>query len=107
MGINAYVELLAGRQGLKDVWLVDGKLVEAPVAADEAAIARNMKAINAAQGALANGQNIFYIDGNPLFADANGDLSMEHSGDGCHLSKKACKTYAAWVIEQTKSLLGL
>lgn len=67
----------------------------------------NMKAINAAQGALANGQNIFYIDGNPLFADANGDLSMEHSGDGCHLSKKACKTYAAWVIEQTKSLLGL
>ena len=47
VGINAYVELLAGRQGLKDVWLVDGKLVEAPVAADEAAIARNMKAINA------------------------------------------------------------
>ena len=28
MGINAYMELLAGRQRLKDVWLVDGKLAE-------------------------------------------------------------------------------
>ena len=46
VGLNAYMELLAGRQQLKDVWLVDGKLLEAPVAADEAAIARNMHAIN-------------------------------------------------------------
>lgn len=28
VGINAYMELLAGRQRLKDVWLVDGKLAE-------------------------------------------------------------------------------
>lgn len=46
VGINAYMELLAGRQKLKDVWLVDGKLVEAPVAPDENAISRNMNAIN-------------------------------------------------------------
>jgi len=46
VGINAYMELLAGRQKLKDVWLVDGKLLEAPVALDEAVVARNMKAIN-------------------------------------------------------------
>lgn len=47
VGINAYLELLAGRQQLKDVWLVEGKLVEAPVAYDEKAVSRNMKAINA------------------------------------------------------------
>jgi len=47
VGINAYVELLAGRQHLKDVWLEDGKLLEAPVAPDQQAIARNMKAIQA------------------------------------------------------------
>lgn len=47
VGINAYVELLAGRQHLKDVWLEAGKLLEAPVATDEKAITRNMKAINA------------------------------------------------------------
>lgn len=47
VGINAYMELLAGRQQLKDVWLVDGKLLEAPVAQDEAVISKNMRAINA------------------------------------------------------------
>lgn len=46
VGINAYMELLAGRQKLKDVWLEDGKLLEAPVAMDEQAIARNVNAIN-------------------------------------------------------------
>ena len=46
VGINAYMELLAGRQKLKDVWLEAGKLLEAPVALDESAIARNMNAIN-------------------------------------------------------------
>lgn len=47
VGINAYVELLAGRQHLKDVWLEDGRLLEAPVALDEKAVARNVGAINA------------------------------------------------------------
>lgn len=46
VGINAYMELLAGRQHLKDVWLEEGKLLEAPVAMDEKAIARNLKAIH-------------------------------------------------------------
>ncbi len=52
VGINAYVELLAGRQKLKDVWLEDGKLLEAPVALDETAVARNMRAINALADAV-------------------------------------------------------
>lgn len=67
----------------------------------------NMKAINEAQGALANGEDIFYLDANPMFVDEKGNLSTAHSGDGCHLSRAACKTFAAWIIEQTKSLLGL
>ena len=46
VGINAYLELLAGRQHLKDVWLEEGKLLEAPVPLDENAVSRNMKAIN-------------------------------------------------------------
>lgn len=67
----------------------------------------NMKAINEAQGALANGTDIFYLDANPMFVDGNGNLSTEYSGDGCHLNKASCKKFAAWIIEQTKSLLGL
>ena len=67
----------------------------------------NMKAINDAQGALANGEDIFYIDANPLFVDENGNLSTEYSGDGCHLRAKSCKVWAEWIIEQTKVCLGL
>lgn len=46
VGVNAYMELLAGRQHLKDIWREEGKLLEAPVELDENAINRNMKAIN-------------------------------------------------------------
>lgn len=61
VGINAYMELLAGRQRLKDVWLVDGKLLEAPVATDEAAIARNMRAINALAETLEQDVHIMVV----------------------------------------------
>lgn len=67
----------------------------------------NMQEINSAQGALANNQNVFYLDPNFMFADANGNLSSEYSGDGCHLRAQPCKTLVNWLIEQTKSLLGL
>ena len=67
----------------------------------------NMKAINDAQGALANGKDIFYLDANPMFTDEKGHLSSEYSGDGCHLRAKSCKTWAEWIISQTKKCLGL
>ena len=47
VGLNAYFDLWTGRQVGKDIWLKDGRLVEAPVQLNESAIARNMKAINA------------------------------------------------------------
>ena len=47
VGLNAYFDLWTGRQVGKDIWLKDGRLVEAPVQLNESAIARNMKAVNA------------------------------------------------------------
>lgn len=67
----------------------------------------NMKAINSAQGALANNQNIFYMDANFMFVDANGNLSSDYSGDGCHLRAKEYIRWVEWIKEQTKELLGL
>lgn len=61
VGINAYMELLAGRQQLKDVWLADGKLVEAPVPADPGAISRNMNAINALAETLGQEVHIMVV----------------------------------------------
>lgn len=46
VGINAYLERLAGRQHLKDIWAEEGKLLEAPAPRDDDAIARNLRAIN-------------------------------------------------------------
>ena len=87
---------------MANLYVSDGYSSSRPVFATS-----NMSAINAAQGALANDQDIFYLDANPMFVDANGNLSTSYSNDGCHLTKAACKTFAAWIIEQTKSLLGL
>lgn len=48
VGLNAYYDLLSGRQTTKDVLLADGdRIVEAPVKWDAAAAQRNMEKINA------------------------------------------------------------
>lgn len=47
VGLNAYFDLLSGRQETKDIWLRDGKLIEAPVASNDAVIEKNMKTISA------------------------------------------------------------
>ncbi len=47
VGLNAYFELFTGRQAGKDVWYRQGRLLEAPVEENSAAITRNMAAINA------------------------------------------------------------
>lgn len=46
VGLNAYFELYTGRQVSDDVWLRDGRLLESPAIHDDAAIQRNLKAIN-------------------------------------------------------------
>ncbi len=47
VGLNAYANLLTGRQGAADIYVTtDGRLVEAPVLWNEAAVQKNMQAIN-------------------------------------------------------------
>lgn len=46
VGVNAYFNLLTGRQAGEDIWLQSGKLVEAPVKQDDSAIAKNTGAVN-------------------------------------------------------------
>lgn len=47
VGLNAYVNLFTGRQINSDIYVTtDGRLVEAPVQWDEAAVEKNMNAIN-------------------------------------------------------------
>ena len=47
VGLNAYFELLTGRQNASDIYTTqDGRLVEAPAKWNEAGVAKNMSAIN-------------------------------------------------------------
>lgn len=56
VGLNAYFELLTGRQAGKDIQPWEGKLLEAPVAFDQAAVQKNMKTINSFAQTI--GQNV-------------------------------------------------
>lgn len=53
----------------------------------------NINDKNAASALLANGTDIFYLDVNPLFTDADGFLNAELSFDGVHLY---AQHYDAW-----------
>ena len=91
VGIHAYTELLAGRQHLKDVWLEDGKLVEAPVAMDEKAIARNMHAINTFAEKLEQTVHVMVVPSAGWAAGVEGysdsdSLSAIHAAAGSYVS---------------------
>ena len=45
----------------------------------------------------ANGTDVFYIDCNDYFADSNGYLYKELTGDGCHPTAKHYKTWREWM----------
>ncbi|MGN0978646.1 MAG: DHHW family protein [Faecousia sp.] len=46
VGLNAYFELLTGRQVSKEIWVAEDRLVEAPVDKNDTAVQRNMAAVN-------------------------------------------------------------
>jgi lysophospholipase L1-like esterase len=57
----------------------------------------NINKINDALRGLADGSTIFYIDVNEFFADEQGYLLKEVSGDGCHPSGKYYAVWANWI----------
>ena len=57
-----------------------------------------LNAINNAVKGLANGTNVFYLDVNPLFDDANGCMRQEMTGDGTHPYAKYYLTWRDWLM---------
>ena len=45
----------------------------------------------------ANGVDVFYINCNEYFADSNGYLYKDLTGDGCHPTAKHYKTWREWM----------
>lgn len=54
--------------------------------------------MNEAISALANQQNIFYVDVNVLFDDENGNLNQEYTGDAAHILGKYYAQWAEWLL---------
>jgi len=69
-------------------------------------VTSNMNGLNSKLAALANNKDIFYLDANVLFDDAEGNLDSTKTGDGAHLKAVHYKTWVEWIIAQTKQCLG-
>ena len=60
-----------------------------------------LNALNNAQAEFANNQDIFYIDVNPIFDDADGNLMAEYSNDGVHVLAKYYQDWCDWLCMNT------
>ncbi len=59
----------------------------------------NINDKNAAAALLANGTDVFYLDANPLFTDAEGFLDSELTFDGVHLYAKHYDVWRDFLME--------
>ena len=62
--------------------------------------------LNEAISKFANNDNVFYLDSNILFDDADGALSADKSADNAHLYAKYYEEWGNWIINQTAALIG-
>ncbi len=59
----------------------------------------NINTFNELLKGLCDGKTIFYLDVNPVFDDANGNLGDEYSSDGIHFSAQYYKQWADWIAQ--------
>lgn len=59
----------------------------------------NINKFNHMLASLADTKNAYYLDVNPLFDDANGNLSTEYTYDNTHVLGKHYKTWTDWISE--------
>lgn len=64
----------------------------------------NLAKVNEAIEGLADGERIFFLDVNEVFADEEGYLPEEMSSDGCHLYGEYYETWAKWLCDSVAQL---
>ena len=60
---------------------------------------KNLNELNAKIAALADNQRVFYLDVNPIYDDANGNLDAMYTSDGVHVYAKYYPRWTAWISE--------
>lgn len=61
----------------------------------------NIDRFNQSISALADGRDIFYIDINEVFDDANGNLAEEYTSDNAHVYAKHYVDWSNWLCTKT------
>lgn len=61
--------------------------------------------LNTALSKLADGKKVFYLDANPVFDDAGGNLSADKAGDAAHLRAKYYAEWGKWILAQTAAFV--
>lgn len=61
---------------------------------------------NETVSALADNEQIYYLDANCIFDDADGAMSEEKSGDDAHPLGKYYREWGKWIAEQTGAILS-
>lgn len=106
--VKAYGELLSQIQSAQpDAKIIlQGVMMVSKIKAKEAAsfAPDNLRQINEQIAALADGERIFYIDANDVFAQDDGYLSPPLSGDGCHLYPEYAEVWSDWIGYTVKQL---
>lgn len=55
---------------------------------------------------MADSSRIFYLDINPVFDDADGNLDSSYTVDDSHVLGKYYDTWSQWIVEQTAEVLS-
>ncbi len=102
--VRKYTELIGAiREAQPDaVIYVCGNLhvTEKQSAADEYFNNDNINRFNEAIATLADGENCFYIDINPMFDDENGNLNTDYSSDEAHVKAQYYVEWCDWLMTQ-------
>ena len=61
--------------------------------------------LNSELSKLADGKKVFYIDANPVFDDADGNLSADKTQDNAHLLAKYYAQWGEWICRKTSEII--
>ncbi len=66
---------------------------------------KSINKLNSELSKLADSKNIYYMDGNRLFDDKDGNLSADKTSDNAHLYAKYYVEWGKWICQETAKII--
>ncbi len=99
---NELIDFVHGKQPSADIF-IQANLHVTKARSDKDKVINNnaINKLNKKLSTFADGKNVFYLDCNQIFDDANGSLSADKTGDGTHPYGKYYMEWGQWLVNQT------